>query len=158
MTSFPFPFPAPGSKANTNADTNPTVVLLQPSKSEYQRLKRLITSDPSLSDPAMLLSHYHRQVTSQRTPSSDLILQTSSLLSQKQDLNLSTVLASMAYIHIVSSPPEIPGPEYAAPADGQRFTEAKGEARRVWGFVYERFREDRMRICGLDLERWDGSG
>lgn len=163
MTSFPFP-------TTTTDTTNPAaaeaaaVFLIHPSKSDYTRSKHLLASDPSLSNPTMLVSHYHhnkqQQNTPQHIPSSDLIMQTSSLLRQHTHIppavKFTTLLASTAYIHIISDPPHIPGPEYAVPRTGrQEIGRDAGEASRIWEFVYERFREDRMRVCGLDLERWD---
>ncbi|KAI9793716.1 MAG: hypothetical protein M1816_007611 [Peltula sp. TS41687] len=190
MTAFPSPPPTVRSGSSSNdqngpdAKTNlpasaapPAAFLLQPSKTELARLKQLLASDPSLADPAMLLSHYYHPPPDQQStatqhaspspyspPSSSsaeqLILQTFSLLlddhhqqeQQKRQPSLSMILASTAYIHIVSHP----GPEYAVE---RSVDHARGEeASRIWEWVYERFREERMGVCGLDLERWDGDG
>ena len=51
------------------------------------------------------------------------------------------------------SDPEIPGPEYDVPYyDRMELRPENDEARTIWERLYERFRQRRMEICGLDLE------
>ena len=143
MTSFP---------AHVDG-SSPSVFLIRPSKSEYDRLKHL---PPSSQPTSSSLPTPEDPITD--SSSSPIILQTSTLLNpssahQPRDLNATTLLASTAYIHI--SDPNLPGPEYDIPRGS--FLAARpqeGQARKVWEFAYERFREDRMRVCGLDLEPW----
>ncbi|KAI9845738.1 MAG: hypothetical protein M1837_004571 [Sclerophora amabilis] len=72
--------------------------------------------------------------------------------------NTTQALSTASYIHITtSSSTSEPGPEYDIPSAlfskmGPR--QDDGERRRVWEGIYERFREARMSICGLDLEPW----
>ena len=40
---------------------------------------------------------------------------------------------------------------YGDAADNE---DEKEEVRKLWGFAYDRFREDRRAVCGLDLEPW----
>jgi hypothetical protein len=60
-----------------------------------------------------------------------------------------------ATTYVRLSDPEIPGPEYDVPYyDRVALRPKNDEARAAWEKLYERFRQRRMEICGLDLEVW----
>jgi hypothetical protein len=53
------------------------------------------------------------------------------------------------------SDPEIPGPEYDVPYYLRAELRPENEeAKEAWEKLYERFRQRRMEVCGLDLEYW----
>ncbi|KAI9850105.1 MAG: hypothetical protein M1838_006079 [Thelocarpon superellum] len=104
---------------------------------------------------------------------SPLLLHTSTLRSSPpSNLNASMAMKSTGYIHMQHSSPFtttstatatdeffLPGPEYDIPRS--TLTQARPdhtnpEGQRLWDAAYERFREDRMAVCGLDLEPWVG--
>ncbi len=82
---------------------------------------------------------------------SHLVLETSELEDQPVDLDPTKFLTSMAYVHF--SDPNLPGPAYDIPHDiFVRAAPRESKPRRVWESMYERFRDKRMNVCGLDLE------
>jgi len=53
------------------------------------------------------------------------------------------------------SDPELPGPEYDVPYyERVALRPSNEEARGAWERLYEKFRQRRMEVCGLDLETW----
>jgi hypothetical protein len=53
------------------------------------------------------------------------------------------------------SDPEIPGPEYDIPySEKVKLRPQNEEAQEAWSKLYERFRQRRMEVCGLDLETY----
>lgn len=161
MIAFPPPVDA---ASGTTTTTKPSIFLLQPSKTEYTRSKELLSTNSSLFDPILLAAYYN--TTTNRDPQTQppqppitldpsLILRTSTLRHLRPDIT--TRLSTPAYLHL--SDPNLPGPEYNIPR--RKFLSIRPEApqaRRLWEFAYETFRERRMAVCGLDLEPWDDDG
>lgn len=70
--------------------------------------------------------------------------------------NLTAFEGETTYVRL--SDPELPGPEYDVPyADRVRIRPNDEQAREAWEKLYERFRQRRMEVCGLDLEYWERS-
>ena len=81
----------------------------------------------------------------------NLLAETGPLINVGTQFNASAFIEETAYVRIKDD--RLPGPEYGAPRG--RLADAmprEMEARRAWEAVYERFREARMDVCGLDLE------
>lgn len=82
-----------------------------------------------------------------------LMADTASLTRFPETFNASSYLSSTAYVRIWD--PELPGPEYNIPyQDKLRVRPKVDAARNVWDRIYEGFRQERMEVCGLDLETW----
>jgi hypothetical protein len=87
-------------------------------------------------------------------PSSDndrLVLESSYLVTEPQSSEATSLASSASYIHF--SEFSLPGPEYDIPRD-MFLLEApsEGHSRILWASWYEKFRDLRMEVCGLDLE------
>ena len=67
------------------------------------------------------------------------------------EFNATDFLEMTAYVHIED--PGVEGPEYDVPRpDFVRAMPSGKEARKAWEIVYERYRDARTDICGLDLK------
>ena len=89
------------------------------------------------------------------TPADDvkpamLLAETSSLHNVDASFNSTEFLETAGYVHIQDD--GVLGPEYAATKAFANAGPPRREARKAWQGVYQRFREGRMDICGLDLE------
>ncbi len=87
-------------------------------------------------------------------PSSDndrLVLESSYLVTEPQSSEAMSPASSASYIHF--SEFSLPGPEYDIPRDMfLREAPSEGHSRTLWASWYEKFRDLRMEVCGLDLE------
>ena len=93
----------------------------------------------------------HIPVTTGSADQTHLVAKTSAIHLQNDRFNATKFLESTSYVQI--SDPGIPGPEFDIPR--RQFIRARPKQlphRKVWELAYERFREQRMNICGLDLE------
>ena len=81
----------------------------------------------------------------------DLLAETGSLANVDAQFNATEFLEGTAYVRVKDN--GLPGPEYGLPRGNMVEAMPKGnEARKAWEGAYERYREARMDICGLDLE------
>lgn len=82
---------------------------------------------------------------------SDSVVETSAMYLEDDGFNLSSFIDKTSYVHI--SDPGMLGPEFGSPRSRMiRARPEQTEPREVWEAVYERFRQQRMEVCGLDLE------
>ena len=80
-----------------------------------------------------------------------LVLESSYVQSELQESDITGLKSSTAYIHFSDS--TLPGPEYDIPRDVfLREAPREGQTRKLWEGWYEKFRDLRMEVCGLDLE------
>lgn len=81
----------------------------------------------------------------------DLLAETGSLVGVDAQFNATEFLERTAYVRVKDK--GIPGPEYSVPRGNMaEAMPQRREARKAWEDAYERFREARMNVCGLDLE------
>lgn len=67
------------------------------------------------------------------------------------DFNATAFEEATTFVRL--SDPELPGPEYDIPyADRVKLRPQDQQAEEMWSRLYERFRQQRMEVCGLDLE------
>ena len=78
-----------------------------------------------------------------------LLAETSSLHSMGAHFNATQFLDSTGYIHFQDE--GVRGPEYDLTMEFSQAAPEESEARLAWEGVYERYREGRMAVCGLDL-------
>jgi hypothetical protein len=79
------------------------------------------------------------------------VVETSAMHQESDRFNLSSFIDTTSYVHI--SDPGMLGPEFGE--SKSRLIRARPEQmaqREVWEAVYERYRQQRMEVCGLDLE------
>src|SRR5690348_12518306 len=70
-----------------------------------------------------------------------------------EDFNSTAFVQSTTYVRL--SDPELPGTEYDMPyADRVKLRPKDQQAEEVWSGLYEKFRQQRMEVCGLDLEAY----
>lgn len=87
----------------------------------------------------------------------NVVYESQNLRNALEGFNVSVFEAATTYVRL--SDPELPGPEYDVPyADRARIRPKNSEAREAWEKLYERFRQRRMEVCGLDLEFWTAPG
>lgn len=131
------------------------LLLARPSAMHLNRLLRTYSSRPQ-SDldlfqhvfpaPESLLSDWFM------SPDA-LMADTASLALATTTFNASSYLSFTAYIRLWD--PGLPGPEYNVPyTDKERVRPKPRAAKDVWDRMYEIFRQERMEVCGLDLETW----
>lgn len=79
------------------------------------------------------------------------VLASTYLQNELQESEITSLKSSTSYLHF--SDPTLPGPEYDIPRDVfLRAGPRERQSRRLWESWYEKFRDSRMEVCGLDLE------
>ena len=138
-----------------------SLYLLRPSKKMYTNFTQTLSTTPT-SDFSLLSNAF--PVPGAYFPeyllpaSSPLVSTTSSLTFYserdiKTSFNTSDFLDNTAWVRLWD--PELPGPEYDVPYHERHRVAPKDEnARIVWERLYNVFQEDRMEVCGLDLETY----
>lgn len=128
------------------------VLLIEPTKDLLQDTTSL------LPEGAFLDSEFLGKVDSVPAPmpsdgenTIDLLAETGSLAGVDTQFNATNFLESTAYVRMKDE--GMPGPEYGV-SQKQRAKVMPGtrEAKKAWEEAYERYREVRMDVCGLDLE------
>lgn len=136
-------------------DLSTSLLLVHPSIAKYRQLKELRSSQP-LTD----LSLFRKAFTAPESLISEWSLSMGNVVYESQNLrnapdNFNATLFEEATTYVRLSDPELPGPEYDVPFYlKMELHPENSEARVVWSSLYERFRQRRMEVCGLDLEYW----
>ncbi|KAL9601575.1 MAG: hypothetical protein Q9219_002409 [cf. Caloplaca sp. 3 TL-2023] len=128
--------------------SSPSVVLLSPSKESFQAT--LSSLDPVgydeegfLSKMSLLADLPEDQV--------HVVAKTSSLHHEGNTFNATDFMDSTSYVQI--SDTNILGPEYDTPRQVLNSVSPKiPQPKKAWQDIYERYRQRRMDVCGLDLE------
>ena len=82
-----------------------------------------------------------------------LVASTSSLKTEDEAFNSTRWLDETAYIYYTD--PELRGPKIDPPKDAKaRARPRSRKARMAWERAFELYRQERMEVCGLDLEPW----
>ncbi|KAI4257439.1 MAG: hypothetical protein L6R42_005661 [Xanthoria sp. 1 TBL-2021] len=136
------------SAGTVDGAASPSVVLLKPSKNAFQT---------TMESPSAM--NYDDQDLLSRMPllhdlpedQVHVVAKAYGLRLEDDSFNATAFLDSTSYVHM--SDPETLGPEFDAPRDSLASVIPKrSEPKRAWQEVYERYREMRMDVCGLDLE------
>ena len=126
----------------------PPLLLLEPSMRAYNGSLPSIVAR-TYSDESFLQNI--PKITKTSENQTNLVVKTSSIHLEDENFDLSYFMENVAYVHI--SDPGMPGPEYDTPRSRLlRARPKQAEQRKVWEAVYDRYREQRMEVCGLDLE------
>jgi hypothetical protein len=133
-----------------------SLLLVHPSHESFQQLKESRSSRPvtdldlfrqTFAAPQSLISEWSLSM-------GDVVYESQHLRDTIDGFNLTEFEAETTYVRL--SDPELPGPEYDVPySDRVHIRPKNDQAREAWEKLYERFRQRRMEVCGLDLEYWD---
>ena len=139
-------------KNNTKASST-SLLIIHPSMEQFDQLKDLRSSKPmsdlalfrqSFSVPESLFSEWSLSM-------GNVVYESQELRKAVENFNATEFEEATTYVRL--SDPELPGPEYDVPfTDRMAIRPENLEAREAWEKMYERFRQRRMEVCGLDLE------
>lgn len=153
LFTLPMDSPILGLSAPTSASETPppTILLLQPSKSTYKELSSLLP-EGAYPDTEFLNLIQVESAPTDADFHTRLLTETSALDAENvAEFNATRFLEMTAYVHIED--PGVEGPEYDVPRpDFVRAMPSGKQARKAWESVYERYRDARRDICGLDLK------
>ena len=150
LFTLPMEKPLLGLSAPEDESMQPAILLFEPSKETYLD----VTS--SLPEGAYPDSEFLQRIAITPAPADGespmtLLAQTSGLDELDAQFNATDFFDTTAYIRLTDS--GLPRPEYDIPRqDYVRAMPRAKQAREAWEGVYERFRDARMEVCGLDLE------
>ncbi|KAI4137733.1 MAG: hypothetical protein L6R39_007130 [Caloplaca ligustica] len=136
------------SAGSQDESTTPSVVLLSPSKEAFRSTLESLpegkySEDDFLSNIALLPDLPEDQV--------HVVAKTSSLRHEDDAFVATKFLDSTSYVHISDS--DMLGPEYDSPQDVMTAHSPKRpQPKKAWRDIYEKYRQQRMNVCGLDLE------
>ena len=136
------------SASTADESAVPSVLLFQPSTRAFQDVISSIhagsySEDDYLQNIQLMTDFAGDQV--------HLVAKTSTLHMENDEFDARKFLDVTSYVHL--SDPLMPGPEFDAPRGMLNMARPSSfQPRKAWVDVYERYREQRMEICGLDLE------
>ena len=143
----------PATPARESLSTH--LLLVHPSHLNYGQLKKLRSSQPmtdldlfrkSFAAPASLISQWSLSM-------GNVVYESQNLRNAIDGFNATIFEKMTTYVRL--SDPELPGPEYDVPYyERVALRPSNEEARGAWERLYEKFRQRRMEVCGLDLETW----
>jgi hypothetical protein len=137
-------------------DMSTSLLLVHPSHESFRQLKEVRASKPvsdldlfrqTFAAPQSLFSEWSLSM-------GNVVYESQRLREAVDGFNLTLFEGATTYVRL--SDPELPGPEYDVPYSDRVHLRPKDEqAREAWEKLYERFRQRRMEVCGLDLEYWE---
>ena len=153
LFTLPMDSPILGLSAPTSTSETPppSILLLRPSKSTYEEISSLLP-EGAYADAEFLNLIHVEPAPKEADFQTRLLAETSALDAESvAEFNATDFLEMTAYVHIED--PGVEGPEYDVPRpDFVRAMPSGKEARKAWEIVYERYRDARRDICGLDLK------
>ena len=136
-------------------DLSTALLLVHPSTQSYRQLKELRSAKPmgdlnlfrqAFAAPDSLISEWSLSM-------GNVVYESQKLRDAVDGFNATIFKGATTYVRL--SDPELPGPEYDVPYYLRVELRPENlEARGAWETLYERFRQRRMEVCGLDLEYW----
>lgn len=138
-----------GISAGSEDETaSPSVVLLQPSKEAFQATLASLLADKYDEDDYMSKIPLLADLPEDQV---HVVAKTSTLRHEDDAFDATEFLDSTSYIQL--SDPDMLGPEFDAPRQSVAAARPKQpEAKKAWLDVYEKYRQLRMDVCGLDME------
>ncbi len=152
---FTLPMDSPilglSAPASTSDTSPPSILLLQPSKSTYRDISSALP-EGAYPDTEFLNLIHVESMPPDAELHTRLLAETSALDAESvAEFNATDFLEMTAYVHIED--PGVEGPEYDVPRpDFVRAMPSGKQARKAWESVYERYRDARRSVCGLNLE------
>lgn len=136
-------------------DMSTSLLLVHPSQEKFHQMKKLRESQPltdlnlfrkSFNAPESLISEWSLSM-------GNVYYESQNLRHITGEFNATAFEEATTYVRL--SDPELPGPEYDMPyTDRVKLRPRDAHAEEVWSRLYERFRSQRMEVCGLDLEAY----
>ena len=151
LFTLPMETPMLGLSDPQDERRQPIILLLEPSKETYQEMAS------TLPEGAYPDTEFLQKIPVEPAPEDPekrvhLLAKTSLL--EKEDsatFNATDFMDMTAYVQF--SDAGLPGPEFdISRRDFVRAMPGEGEMKKAWEGVYEKFRDARMDVCGLDLE------
>lgn len=134
-------------------DMSTSLLMIHPTQASFQQLKALRTTKPcsdldlfrkTFAVPGSLISEWSLSM-------GNVVYESQALRTASDSFNATAFEQSTTFVRL--SEPEMPGPEYDMPyATRVKVRPQNAQAQEAWGKLYERFRQQRMEVCGLDLE------
>ena len=153
LFTLPMETPVLGISANHNGDSEASVVLIEPSNQAYQKITGQLL-ETGYQETEFL--HGIPMMTDFAEDQVHLVVKTSALQLEKEPFDSAEFLKMTGYVHLTD--PDLPGPEYNIPKDKVLSAQPSGaEPRKAWEKSYERFRQQRIDVCGLDLEPFESA-
>lgn len=135
------------SGSSKEESTLPSIVIFEPSITAYNVALSAISLE-TYSDDEFLR---HIPQISGIAGQGHLVARTSAISLEINEFTTADFFGSVSYVHLTD--PDFPGPEFDIPSKTiVRARPKLPQHRAIWERVYEIFREQRMSICGLDLE------
>ncbi|KAL5119289.1 hypothetical protein ACEQ8H_002776 [Pleosporales sp. CAS-2024a] len=145
MAAFP--------KTPERKDMSTSLLLMHPSTETFKTLKAQRAAQ-SMSDEELFQSHFaapESLLAEWCVARGNLYYESQSLRDAADEFNATAFEASTTYVRLVDA--DLPGPEYDVPyAERVRARPKQRAADEVWSRLYDDFRQQRMAVCGLDLE------
>lgn len=133
---------------NREENQTPPIIIFEPSAKKLDKNMAVIEAGDYKEDELLRSIPSSNAVTSDESKS---VMETSAIYLEDDGLNLSSFINKTSYVRI--SDPGILGPEFGSPRSKLiRARPEQTEPREVWEAIYERYRQQRMEVCGLDLE------
>lgn len=136
-------------------DLSTSLLLIHPSHENFDQLKETRSSRPmtdlelfrqSFAAPESLISQWSLSM-------GNVVYESQNLRDAIDGFNVTVFEEATTFVRL--SDPEIPGPEYDVPySERAKLRPSNDQAREAWEKLYEKFRQRRMEVCGLDLEIW----
>jgi hypothetical protein len=141
----------PATPARKELSTS--MLLVSPSKEKFQQLKELRAEKP-LSDLELLQTAFpapESLIAEWSLSMGNMYYESQTLREPVDEFNATAFEESTTFVRLLDS--GIPGPEYDIPySDRVKLRPKNLQAEEVWSRLYEDFRQQRMDVCGLDLE------
>ena len=134
-------------------DMSMSLLMIHPTQASFQQLKASRKSKPTsdldlfrktFAAPESLISEWSLSM-------GNVVYESWQLRTTGDSFNATAFEQSTTFVRL--SDPEIPGPEYDIPYSTRvKLRPQNEQAQEAWSKLYERFRQQRMEVCGLDLE------
>jgi hypothetical protein len=134
-------------------DMSTSLMVIHPTQASFQQLKALRQTTPAsdldlfrktFAVPGSLISEWSLSM-------GNVVYESQDLRQASDTFNATAFEQSTTFVRL--SDPEIPGPEYDVPYSTRvKLRPQNEQAQEAWSKLYERFRQQRMEVCGLDLE------
>lgn len=137
-------------------DLSTSMMMIHPSQESFHQLKALRASSP-MSDLKMFQKTFKAPdslISEWSLSMGNVVYESQNLRKAVDSFNATVFEQATTFVRL--SDPEIPGPEYDVPfTDRVKLRPQNEEAQEAWSKLYERFRQRRMEVCGLDLETYE---
>jgi hypothetical protein len=129
-------------------NASPPIVLVKPSAEAFNKSMSVIQAGKYKDDDFLKNNNISNATTSYQSHS---VVETSAIHLEDDQFNFSSFIDTTSYVHI--SDPGIRGPEFGVSRSSViRARPKQMQGREVWEAIYERYRQQRIEVCGLDLE------